>query len=71
MGDLAVSGRHHGIVVNVLDCDIVVGEFKLRSRDCIHFRTNTLRKGMNPHRNQLLIKKCHNCPSTTSDFGIK
>ena len=35
-----------GVVANVLDCD-VVSEFELQSCDYIHFRTNTLGKGMN------------------------
>ena len=38
----------HGIVANVLDCDIVVSEFELKSSYYIHFRNNTLKKGMNP-----------------------
>ena len=36
------------IVVNILNCDIVVSEFELHSRYYVHFRTNTLGKGMNP-----------------------
>ena len=31
-----------------MDCRIVVREFVLQSRYYIHFRTNTLGKGMNP-----------------------
>ena len=38
----------HGIVANVLDCDIVVSKFELQSLYYVHFRTNTLRKGMDP-----------------------
>ena len=34
--------------VKVLDCDIVVSEFKLRSSYYVHFWTYTLGKGMNP-----------------------
>ena len=37
----------HGIVANVVDCDIVVSKFKLQSRYYIPFWTNTLAKGMN------------------------
>ena len=37
-----------GVVANVLDCDIVVSEFKLPSRNYVCFRTNTLGKVMNP-----------------------
>ena len=36
------------IMVEVLDCRIVVSEFELQLRYYIHFRTNTLGKGMNP-----------------------
>ena len=35
---------HH----STLDCGIVVREFKLQSRYYIHFRTNSIGKGMNP-----------------------
>ena len=43
------SGRStHCLVVNVLDCDIVVNEFKLKSRYYIQFCTNTFVKGMKP-----------------------
>ena len=37
-----------GVVANVLDCDILVSEFELQLHHNIHFRTNTLEKGMNP-----------------------
>ena len=40
--------RISGVVVNVQDCDIVVSEFELNSHYYVHFRTNTLGKGMNP-----------------------
>ena len=32
------------IGANVLDCEIIVSEFKLQSDYCIHFRTHTLGK---------------------------
>ena len=35
------------MVNNVLDSDIVVREFELQSRYNVHFRINTLGKGMN------------------------
>ena len=38
----------HGVVVKAMDSGIVVCEFKLLSRYYVHFRTNTLGKGMNP-----------------------
>ena len=37
-----------GVVANMLDYDIVVSDFELQSRYYVHFRTNTLEKGMNP-----------------------
>ena len=37
-----------GVVVNVLDCDIVVSEFELQSRYHVHIRINALGKDMNP-----------------------
>ena len=36
------------VVVNVLGWGIVVSEFELQSCYYVHFRTNTLGKGMNP-----------------------
>ena len=38
-----------GVMAKVLDCDIIVSGFELQSRYCVHFRTNTLEKGMNSH----------------------
>ena len=37
-----------GVMVKAMDCGIVVSEFVLQSRYYVHFRTNTLGKGMNP-----------------------
>ena len=37
-------GNPRGVVVNMLDCDIVVSEFELQSHSYVHFRTNTLEK---------------------------
>ena len=37
-----------GVMVKAMDCGIVVREFVLQSRSYIHFRANTLGKGMNP-----------------------
>ena len=37
-----------GVMVNTMDCWIVVSEFVLQPRYYIHFRANTLGKGMNP-----------------------
>ena len=35
-------------MVKMMDCGIVVSEFVLESSHYVHFRTNTLGKGMNP-----------------------
>ena len=37
-----------GVMVKAMDCEIVVREFVLQSHYYVHFRTNTLGKGMNP-----------------------
>ena len=36
------------LVIKAMDCGIAVKEFELQSRYYVHFRTNTLGKGMNP-----------------------
>ena len=41
-------GCPHGVMVKVMDCRIIVSEFKLQSRYYIHYWKNTLGKGMNP-----------------------
>ena len=41
-------GCPRGVMVKAMDCGIVVSEFELQSRYYVHFRANTLRKGMNP-----------------------
>ena len=41
-------GCPHGVMVKAMDCGIVVSEFVLQSRYYVHFRANTLEKGMNP-----------------------
>ena len=45
---IVVNMMDWDIVVRVMDCGIVVSEFVLQSRYYIHFRANTLEKGMNP-----------------------
>ena len=40
-------GCPRGVMVNVMDCGIVVSEFVLQSRYYVHFRANTLGKGTN------------------------
>ena len=37
-----------GVMVKAMDCGIVVSEFVLQSHYYVHFRVNTLGKGMNP-----------------------
>ena len=37
-----------GVMVKAINCGIVVREFVLQSRYYVHFRANTLGKGMNP-----------------------
>ncbi len=34
-------------MVKAMDCEIIETEFELKSRYYVHFRTNTLGKGMN------------------------
>ena len=43
-----VSGSPSDLVDIMMDCDVIVSEFKLHSHYCIHFQTNALRKDMNP-----------------------
>ena len=41
-------GCPRGVMVKVMDCGIVEREFVLQSLYYVHFRANTLGKGMNP-----------------------
>ena len=41
-------GCPSGEMFKAMDCGIVVREFELQSRYYVHFRPNTLGKGMNP-----------------------
>ena len=43
-----IRGCPRGVMVKAMDCGIVVSEFVLKSRYYVHFRANTLGKGMNP-----------------------
>ena len=43
-----LSGGVLVLMVKAMDCGIVVREFVLQSRYYVHFRANTLGKGMNP-----------------------
>ena len=41
-------GCPRGVMVKAMDCGIIVNKFVFQSRYYIHFRANTLGKGMNP-----------------------
>ena len=45
---LRCLGCPRGVTVKAMNCGIVVREFVLQSRYYVHFRANTLGKGMNP-----------------------
>ena len=45
---LLAWGCPRGVMVKAMDCGIVVRKFVLQSRYYVHFRANTLGKGMNP-----------------------
>ena len=45
---IKVRGCPRGVMVKAMDCGFVVREFVLQSRYYVHFRANTLGKGMNP-----------------------
>ena len=43
-----LGGCPCGVMVNAMDCWNVISKFDLQLRYYVHFRTNTLGKGMNP-----------------------
>ena len=43
-----LGGCPRSVMVTAMDCGIVVREFEPQSRYYVHFRANTLGKGMNP-----------------------
>ena len=43
-----MGGCPRGVMVKAMDCGIVVSEFVFQSHYYIHFRANTLGKGINP-----------------------
>ena len=45
---ILLRGCPRGVMVKAMDCGIGVREFVLQSRCYVHFRANTLGKGMNP-----------------------
>ena len=50
-----------GVMVKAMDCGIIESEFELQSHYYVHFRENTLGKGMNP-----LILPVYGLNSTTT-----
>ena len=40
--------RTHSEMLKVLDYGLEVSEFELQSQSCVHFRTNTIEKGIEP-----------------------
>ena len=42
------GGCPRGVMDKAMDWEIIVREFVIQSRYYVHFRTNTLEKGMNP-----------------------
>ena len=42
------GGCPRGVIIKAFDCRILISEYELQLRYYVHFRTNTLRKGMNP-----------------------
>ena len=44
---IIVRGCPRGVMVKAMDCGIEVSEFKLQSLYYVHFRANTLGKGVN------------------------
>ena len=50
------EGCPRGVMVKAMDCGIVVREFELQSRYYVHFRANTLGKGMNPLNLPIWVK---------------
>ena len=45
---IIIGGCPCGVMVKAMDCGIVVREFVIQSHYYVHFRANTLGKGMNP-----------------------
>ena len=45
---LIQGGCPRGVMAKAMDCGIIEREFVLQSRYYVHFRENTLWKGMNP-----------------------
>ena len=48
VGQENLRGCPRGVMVKAMDCGIIVSEFVHQSLYYVHFRANTLTKGMNP-----------------------
>ena len=59
----ALVGCPRGAMVKAMDCGIVVSEFVLQSCYYVHFRANTLGKGMNPLILPAMGQIAHYCSS--------
>ena len=57
-------------MAKVLDCSLEISEFELQSPYYVHFRTNTLEKGMNLLIPQLCVKLHHCCSSTRMALAL-
>ena len=62
---IQLEGSLHGVVANMLDCNIVVSEFELQFRNYVYFWTNTFGKGIN------LLVTLHYELSSTSTILIQ
>ena len=63
-----------GVMDYVLDCQILVGEFELKERNYVDFRTNNLGKGMNALTStprQTIVKIVLLMSFNKDGFGIK
>ena len=68
---MIARGCPSGVMVNAMDCGIVVIEFELQSRFYVHFRANTLGKGMNPLILPAMGKISPRLFFLNDSFGIK
>ena len=64
-------GCPRGIIVKEIDCGLVISEFELQSRYYVHFRANTLGKGMNPLIPPAMGQILSLLFFKKDDFGIK
>ena len=67
------GGDLHDVMANMLDCNILANEFELQSCFYIHFRANSLGKGMNPliHHLQLCVKMYDYSSTTRMTLALK